>query len=89
MRVLAFDPGYERLGCAVLDRANGKDVLVHSDCIRTSATLPFSERLCLLGDAAAQLIKQFAPNVVALENLFFEKNAKTAMQVSEVRGVLC
>ncbi len=89
MRVLAFDPGFERLGCAVLERIGGKDVLIHSDCIHTSAQLPFAQRLCLLGDAVVQLIEQYKPDVVALENIFFEKNAKTAMQVSEVRGILC
>ena len=89
MKILSFDPGFERLGCAVLERTLGKDVLLHSDCIRTSAKLPFSERLCLIGDAAAQLLDQHKPDGVALENIFFEKNAKTAMQVAEVRGVLC
>ncbi len=89
MRVLAFDPGFERLGCAVLERSGGKNTLIHSDCIHTSAKLPFASRLCLLGDAAVQLIEQYKPDAVALENVFFEKNAKTAMQVSEVRGVLC
>ena len=89
MKILSFDPGFERLGCAVLERNIGKDTLIHSDCLRTSAKLPFAERLCLIGDAAAQLLDQYKPDGVALENIFFEKNAKTAMQVAEVRGVLC
>lgn len=87
-RVLAFDPGFERLGAAVLERENGKEVLLHSECLRTSAALPFSERLCLLGSAAETLIEKFAPKSVALEKVFFEKNAKTAMQIAEVRGML-
>lgn len=88
MRILAFDPGYERLGVAVLEKQNGKDTLVFSDCIRTKAALTFPERLAELGSAAEALIKEWAPNGVALEEVFFEKNAKTAMQVAEVRGVL-
>ena len=88
MRILAFDPGYERLGVAVLEKQNGKEVLLHSECVRTSAKLSFPERLKELGAAAEQLIEEWAPAAVALEQVFFEKNAKTAMQVAEVRGAL-
>lgn len=88
MRVLAFDPGYERLGAAVLEKQKGKEVLLHSECIRTSAKSEFSARLKELGKAAELLIKEWKPDAVALEEVFFEKNAKTAMQVAEVRGAL-
>lgn len=93
MRVLAFDPGFERLGVAIVEKnpptGGGKDILLHSECIRTSASLPFAKRLQMLGAEAERLIKEYAPGVVALEEVFFEKNAKTAMQVAEVRGALC
>ena len=88
MRVLAFDPGYERLGVAVLEKEKGKEVLLFSECVRTSAKLSFSERLCALGAAVEQLIKKWKPDVVALEEVYFEKNAKTAMQVAQVQGTL-
>lgn len=88
MRVLAFDPGYERLGVAVLEKQNGKEVLLHSDCVRTDARSEFSVRLKELGAAAEGLIEEWKPDAVALEEVFFEKNAKTAMQVAEVRGAL-
>ena len=88
MRVLAFDPGYERLGVAVLEKENGKEVLLYSACVRTSAALEFPERLKKLGEETEVLIKKWKPDAVALEEIFFEKNAKTAMQVAEVRGAL-
>jgi crossover junction endodeoxyribonuclease RuvC len=88
MRILAFDPGYERLGVAVLEKQNGKEVLLYSDCIRTKAVLSFPERLAELGKATEALIEEWQPQGVALEEVFFEKNAKTAMQVAEVRGAL-
>lgn len=88
MRILAFDPGYERLGAAVLEKQRGKEVLLHSECIRTSKADGFPERLRALGEAAALLIETWKPDAVALEEVFFEKNAKTAMQVAEVRGAL-
>lgn len=87
-KILACDPGFERLGIAVVEKVNGKDVLVHSDCVRTSAKLPFPERLRILGEAVEALIDKYKPDVVALEEVFFEKNAKTAMQVASVMGML-
>ena len=86
--VLAFDPGYERLGVAVIERAGGKDTLIFSDCVHTSASLPFADRLHTLGKEAERLINKFKPTVIALEKVYFEKNAKTAMQVGEVCGML-
>jgi crossover junction endodeoxyribonuclease RuvC len=88
IRVLAFDPGFERLGAAVVERKAGKETLVHSECVRTSATLPFFERLAILGRAAEALIEKFSPDAVSLEDIYFAKNAKTAMKVAEVRGML-
>lgn len=88
MRILAFDPGYERLGVAVIEKVNGKEALLYSGCIRTKATLPFSERLNELGAATEALIETWQPKAVALESLYFENNAKTAMNVSAVRGML-
>jgi crossover junction endodeoxyribonuclease RuvC len=88
MRVLAFDPGFERLGIAVVEKINGKEMLMHSECVRTSADMPFEKRLGELGTAVAMLLKKWQPSAVALENLYFENNAKTAMNVSAVRGML-
>lgn len=88
MRVLAFDPGYERLGVAVVEKVKGKEVVLHSECVRTAATLPFNERLQILGAAAEALIAAHAPDALALEEIFFGKNAKTGVQIAEVRGML-
>jgi len=88
-RVLAFfDPGFERLGVAVVEKSRTKEVVLYSDCVRTSAALPFAERLRILGEAAEDLMALWEPEAVALEQIFFEKNAKTAIGVASVRGVL-
>lgn len=87
-RVLAFDPGFERLGAAVIQREQGKEVLLHSECVRTDPAAPFVERLGVLGSAVEALIAQWGPTAIALEDLYFAKNAKTAMKVAEVRGML-
>ncbi len=87
-RVLAFDPGFERLGVAVVEKVSNRETLLFSECIRTSATLSFDARLGELGTAVEQLIARWQPDAVALEDIYFAKNAKTAMKVSEVRGML-
>ena len=88
MRILAFDPGFERLGAAVVEKVQGKEELVHSECVRTSTKDPFPERLRQIGAAAEALILQFKPDAVALEEIFFGKNEKTGVQIAEVRGAL-
>ncbi len=87
-RVLAFDPGFERLGVAIVEKQSGKEILLYSDCIRTSKSLSFHERLYIVGATAVKLIEEYKPTAVALEEVYFSKNEKTAMKIAEVRGVL-
>jgi crossover junction endodeoxyribonuclease RuvC len=65
-----------------------KEDLLYSDCLRTQGSLPFPERLAQLGAAVEKLLGEWEPDAVALEDLYFAKNVKTAMQVAEVRGML-
>ena len=88
MRVLAIDPGYERVGIAVLEKKDGKEVLLYSDCFKTSSKLPFENRLLLIGAELNQIIDIHKPDAVAVETLFFNSNQKTAMRVAEARGVI-
>jgi crossover junction endodeoxyribonuclease RuvC len=88
MKVLAFDPGYDRLGVAVLEHTSPKEVLRYSTCVTTPRTDAMPDRLCIIGDAIAGLITEHTPDVVALETLFFNKNQKTGIAVAEVRGII-
>ena len=88
MRVLGVDPGYERLGIAVLEKNAGKECVLFSSCFRTSPELPFPERLGLIVDEIREVIKKHAPEVLAIETLFLNTNQKTAMRVAEVRGAV-
>lgn len=88
MKVLAIDPGYERIGLAVLEKDSaGNEKLLYSDCFKTSRTLDFSNRLLLIGKEIERVIKKYKPNTLAIEKLYFNSNQKTAMMVSETRGV--
>jgi len=99
-KVLAIDPGFGRMGVAVLDSksrmVNGpstgsgqaKVSVLYSDCFETDAKLAFPARLGSLADKLRGVIIKWAPERVALEKLFFSANVKTAMQVAEVRGMV-
>ncbi|MHB1117980.1 MAG: crossover junction endodeoxyribonuclease RuvC [Minisyncoccota bacterium] len=87
MRIIAIDPGYERLGIAVLEK-NSKEELLFSECFKTKAALSFVERLELVGREVARVITEFEPKALSIENLFIETNQKTAMRVAEVRGAI-
>lgn len=88
MRILAIDPGYERMGVAVLERMASKEQVLYSTCLETSRTLTFSERLHSLGQEVERLIKKWKPAAVAIEKLYFTTNQKTGIQIAEVRGML-
>jgi crossover junction endodeoxyribonuclease RuvC len=89
MKLLSIDPGYERLGVAIIEKlSKQKEVLVFSECFKTSAKLPHHKRLTLIGDRVREVIKKYKPEVLATEKLFFSGNQKTALLVAEARGVI-
>jgi crossover junction endodeoxyribonuclease RuvC len=88
MRVLAIDPGYERLGIAVLEKQKGKDVLLHSECFQTDKKEVHSKRLFLIYTKLQEIIKEYKTNMCAIETLFFSNNVKTALKVAELRGMI-
>ena len=88
MKVIGFDPGYGRLGISVLERANGRDTVVHSECFETPVCDEAHTRLGMISSHVQQLIEKHQPEAMALETLFFNANVKTAIRVAEVRGIL-
>ena len=88
-KILGIDPGIERLGWGVLTKKeNGKIERVDSGVMRTPKTDRVSKRLFAIQKFLDDLIKKEKPDLVSVEKLFFSKNVKTAMVVSEVRGVI-
>jgi crossover junction endodeoxyribonuclease RuvC len=90
MIILGIDPGYERVGIAVLEKNAGerRERVLYSNCFKTSAKLPLDERIFLIGKEIESVIEKWKPQKFAIEKLFFENNAKTAMGVSEARGAM-
>jgi crossover junction endodeoxyribonuclease RuvC len=87
-RQLGLDPGYGRMGFAVIEQDGSGFRLLCVGCIETPASQPFEERLLDVRTQLLALVKEWKPQEASLETLFFSKNAKTAMQVAEARGVI-
>jgi crossover junction endodeoxyribonuclease RuvC len=83
LRVLAVDPGYDRLGIAVME----KNDLIFSECFIPPKGA-FEERLRDVYRHVAGLVQEHSPNALALETLYFSTNQKTAIRVAEARGVI-
>jgi len=90
MKILGIDPGFERLGIAVLEKnaSETKEKVLFSICFKTSAKLEFSERLYLIGKEVKKVIKKYKPEILSIETLFLTTNQKTVMRVAETRGVV-
>ena len=89
-RILGVDPGFERLGIAILEKnkSDKKEKVIFSTCFKTSAKLDFPERIFLIGDKIKEIIEEYKPEILSIETLFLNTNQKTVMKVSEARGVV-
>lgn len=88
MIVLGIDPGVATIGFGVLDAQRGKNTLIQYGVITTPAGLPLSQRLRQIYEDMEQLIRQFKPDEMAVEELFFSKNITTGISVAHGRGVI-
>jgi crossover junction endodeoxyribonuclease RuvC len=90
MKILSIDPGYERLGIAILEKNLGdkKETHIYSECFKTSSKLPHHERLALIGKEITRVIEEYKPQALSIETLYFSTNTSTALLVSEARGVI-
>lgn len=87
--ILGVDPGYEKLGIAIIEKDGAKkEKVLFSGCIRTDKDLSHSKRLLSIAQDFSEIIETFKPNHLGIETLFFNANQKTAMPVAEARGVI-
>ena len=88
MRILGIDPGLATVGWGVIDYVNGKAKLVAYGPILTTKDQKLPYRLKTIEEDLKQIIAKFKPDEVALEELFFNTNATTAINVAQARGVI-
>ncbi|EKD86602.1 MAG: Holliday junction resolvase [uncultured bacterium] len=88
MMVLGIDPGIGRCGWGIVDVNGSKVSAKDYGCIETKANGAIEKRLLVISLAIEKLIKEYRPDVLAIEELFFSGNAKTAFAVGQARGVI-
>ena len=88
MRVLGVDPGLTRCGLAIVDEAPGRKVILKSVMVfRTPATDALADRLLQLDNALKEIIKEYKPDVVAVEQVFSQHNLKSVMGTAQAAGL--
>ena len=89
MRIIGIDPGMAIVGYCILDvEKNGDLSLISSGSIQTSSKESEESRLLEIYNDIKTIINKFKPDVASVEKLFFFKNQKTVMPVSQARGVI-
>lgn len=89
MRIMGIDPGLANLGWGVIEVFNnGKPVLVDYGCINTLKTKSIVNRLGSIYKEVSALIEKFSPDEIAMEEIFFASNTKTAIKVAHASGAV-
>ncbi len=87
MRILGIDPGLAIVGYGIIDSVGNNNKVVDYGAILTPSTLSLPERLSMIHDELTDIIRTYLPDEVAMEELFFNTNIKTAIAVGHARGV--
>lgn len=88
MIILGIDPGLAIVGYSLVDYTNKQYKLLASGAIKTNQTDREEKRLLEVFEDMCFLCKKYKPDVASIEKLYFFKNQKTVMQVSQARGVI-
>ena len=88
MIVLGIDPGTAALGYGIVESSRGRLREVDHGCLVTSPDTALPERLLAVHAIVDELIAVHSPRLLAIERLFFSKNAQTAFAVGQARGVV-
>lgn len=88
MVILGIDPGTAIVGYGIILKEKSKLSLLDYGCVMTDKTLEQADRLGIIKKEIGKIIKKYKPRIMAVEELFFFKNLKTAIKVAESRGVI-
>ncbi len=87
MIILGIDPGTASTGYGVIKKSKTLECLGYN-VIHTSPKMNAGDRLKVINNELSKVIKKYKPDVLAVENIYFFKNLKTAMPVSQAKGVI-
>ncbi|MBQ3819462.1 crossover junction endodeoxyribonuclease RuvC [bacterium] len=88
MKILGIDPGMAIVGYSVIEYNGNSTVLLHSGSIQTDKGRTESQRLLEIFEDMTEIVKQYKPDVCAIEKLFYFRNQTTVMPVAHARGVI-
>ena len=88
MRILGIDPGFAITGYSIIDYQGNKFKLIDSGAVTTKTGTSFPLRLTKIYDDLEMLINEYKPDAISVEELFFNNNAKTAINVAQARGIV-
>jgi len=88
MRILGIDPGFAITGYSIIDYIGNHFKLVNSGAVLTPKEESFPLRLYELNNKLEEIIDTYKPNAISVEELFFNNNVKTAINVAQARGVI-
>lgn len=86
MRVLGIDPGIAIMGYGVVEDQKNSLMVIDYGVVTTPSDMDTPKRLLRIFESTVELIEKFSPDVVAIEELFFNKNVKTALIIGHARG---
>lgn len=88
MIVLGIDPGYARVGYGIIEYSKNQYKVIEYGSITTEAGVPIPKRLLKLQDELKEITKKYNIDAASVEELFFNTNTKTAINVAQARGVI-
>ncbi len=88
MLILGIDPGYAIVGFGLVEAAGNRYRMATCGAINTPAGVRLSARLWRIASDLEELIRRFSPDVMAIEELFFNNNVTTGIGVAQARGVI-
>jgi len=88
MKILGLDPGTATTGFGLVETDNRDYKSIDYGCIKTPSGLDPGSRLLIIKEDLQTLIDRYQPDLAVVEDIFFAKNVKTAIQVGEARGVI-
>ena len=84
---MGIDPGSSCTGCGVIEEINNKLRMVYWGSIKSKARQPFPQKLKFIYDELVAVIQKFNPDEIAVEDMFFATNVKSALKLGQTRGI--
>jgi crossover junction endodeoxyribonuclease RuvC len=86
--IMGVDPGTATTGYGIIKKDGQKHTIIKYGCVLTPANTPLHDRLEMIFDELSEIITEYRPEHIAVEELFFAANSKTAIAVGQARGVI-